>query len=154
MSARRLPADALQALTARLLALLDAQDEDAERVALLSVHLGARVLLDQHYPVVEDLLDANLRPSVRPVHRGPRAPAGQPSRRQLDVLREIVRRQGEGVSPTYQEIGEALGIHAANGVADHVEALVEKGLLQRRKPGTARCLTPTERGRALVQEAA
>ncbi|RME40869.1 MAG: transcriptional repressor LexA [Planctomycetota bacterium] len=65
--------------------------------------------------------------------------------RQMDVLRMIrdVRRT-HGYSPTLQEMADELGISKIT-VFEHVEGLVERGLLVR-DPHKARSLEPTPRG--------
>lgn len=51
-----------------------------------------------------------------------------------------------GVTPSYREIGAALGIGSTNGVSDHIKALVRKGYLERvGGRGTSRSLRPTDR---------
>ena len=60
--------------------------------------------------------------------------------RQLQILRLIdVHRRSVGCSPTLQELADSLNISRIT-VFEHVEALVEKGLL-RRRPNKARSLT-------------
>ncbi len=54
------------------------------------------------------------------------------SERQRTILEYIHRRQQEdGVTPSYREIGDAMGIKSTNGVSDHVKALLRKGYLGR-----------------------
>jgi SOS-response transcriptional repressor LexA len=48
------------------------------------------------------------------------------TKRQAEVLALI-----EGGSPTYREIGAALGLASTNGVNDHIAALVKKGRVAR-----------------------
>lgn len=146
MTARRLTGEDRRDLLTRLERLLEAADGTREHAALASLALRVRVLLDEHYPLSPP------EPLDR-LHRGPRPAPGEPSARQLDVLKIIVRQHGRGVPPTYREIGDELGIRAVNGVADHVEALIGKGLVKRRQAGQARCLVPTHRGRITVREA-
>ena len=55
-----------------------------------------------------------------------------PTQRQREILRLIAERIDEGLPPTVRELGDALGISSTNGVADHLAALVRKGLLERR----------------------
>ena len=50
--------------------------------------------------------------------------------RQLEVLRTIAAEtKARGYAPTLRELGDALGITSANGVADHLHALKRKGLV-------------------------
>ncbi len=53
-----------------------------------------------------------------------------PTDRQLEVLRAISRASARGYGPTVRELGTELGIVSTNGVADHLEALERKGLVQ------------------------
>lgn len=54
------------------------------------------------------------------------------SDRQRAILDYIHQRQQEdGVTPSYREIGDAMGIRSTNGVSDHVKALLRKGYLDR-----------------------
>jgi repressor LexA len=62
----------------------------------------------------------------------------------LDLLRETAERGG--TSPSYREIGVALGIRSTNGVKVLVDALVRKGFL-RPSEGRARGLELTASGR-------
>lgn len=73
-----------------------------------------------------------------------------PSPRQGDVLRIFLERAAAGeASPTFREIGDALGIRSTNAVADHVKALTRKGYLRRSAGnGTARGYTTTRPGRS------
>lgn len=54
------------------------------------------------------------------------------SERQRTILEYIhSRQQQDGVTPSYREIGDAMGIKSTNGVSDHVKALLRKGYLAR-----------------------
>ncbi len=54
------------------------------------------------------------------------------SDRQRTILEYIhERQQSDGVTPSYREIGDAMGIRSTNGVSDHVKALLRKGYLER-----------------------
>lgn len=54
------------------------------------------------------------------------------SPRQLEILTFVHQRVTEdGVPPSYREIGDAVGIRSTNGVAEHINALVDKGFLIR-----------------------
>jgi repressor LexA len=54
------------------------------------------------------------------------------SDRQRAILEYIHgRQQTDGVTPSYREIGDAMGIRSTNGVSDHVKALLRKGYLER-----------------------
>jgi repressor LexA len=49
-----------------------------------------------------------------------------------------------GVSPTYRDIGAALGIKSTNGVSDHLKALERKGYIERiGGPGSPRAIKLT-----------
>lgn len=50
--------------------------------------------------------------------------------RQADVLAFIRRRLGEGISPSYQEIQDALGLKSKSGVARLVRGLVDRGRIR------------------------
>ena len=75
------------------------------------------------------------------------------SDRQRAILGYIHRRQHEdGVTPSYREIGDAMGIRSTNGVSDHVKALLRKGYLDRvgaaGKGALARAVVLTETARS------
>ena len=60
--------------------------------------------------------------------------------RQREVLQLLQNRQGEGLpTPSYREIGEALGLSHVSAVAGHVAALRRKGFLSS-APGKRRSL--------------
>lgn len=64
------------------------------------------------------------------------------TKRQEQVLSFIIAYlRKEGVPPTLQEIGEALGIRSLRGVTDHLEALERKGYIERLS-GSARGIRP------------
>ena len=55
------------------------------------------------------------------------------SKRQREILEYIHDRlRTEQITPSYREIGDAMGIRSTNGVSDHVKALERKGYLTRR----------------------
>jgi SOS-response transcriptional repressor LexA len=71
---------------------------------------------------------------------------GDPTRRQREVLRVIYRSVVTlGHSPTFSELGRALGVSSKNAVNDHLAALERKGLIMRR-PGECRGITLTDQG--------
>lgn len=50
--------------------------------------------------------------------------------RQRDLLGVILLSvQERGYSPTFREMAEAMGIRSTNGVNDHLQALVKKGVV-------------------------
>jgi repressor LexA len=54
------------------------------------------------------------------------------SDRQRAILEYVhERQQSDGMTPSYREIGDAMGIRSTNGVSDHVKALLRKGYLDR-----------------------
>ena len=55
----------------------------------------------------------------------------------LDFLQDFT--EENGYSPSYREIMSGLGLSSVSAVAEHVENLVEKGVL-RKAPGAARSL--------------
>lgn len=70
----------------------------------------------------------------------------EPSPRQLDVLRAIRDyRNTRGYSPSVAELCVALNLKSKNGVAEHLRALIHKGLLQH-TPLFARTIRPTSAG--------
>ncbi len=74
-----------------------------------------------------------------------------PTERQTDVLRAIHRyTHAYGYAPSIRELGDLLGIHSTNGVADHLRLLVAKGLLLRGPKNTARSLRLTNHAANLV----
>jgi SOS-response transcriptional repressor LexA len=82
-------------------------------------------------------------------HSGKHQRASGLTPRQADVLALIQKRTKEdNASPTYREIGEALGITSTNGVADHVKALIRKGYLRQGPNRAPRNLQPTTKSQA------
>lgn len=56
------------------------------------------------------------------------------TRRQREVLDFIIRYiEGHGYKPSYQLIARELGLSSKAGIAKHIKALEEQGLLQRRR---------------------
>src|SRR5215218_3285529 len=56
------------------------------------------------------------------------------TRRQREVLDFIIRYiDGHGYEPSYQLIARELGVSSKAGIAKHIKALEEQGLLQRRR---------------------
>lgn len=55
----------------------------------------------------------------------------------LDFLRDFTDERG--ISPTYREIMNGLGLSSVSAVAEHVDNLVKKGVVKR-VPGAARSL--------------
>ena len=47
----------------------------------------------------------------------------------FEFIRSVIDQRG--VSPSYREIGTALGIGSTNAVSDHIKALVRKGFIER-----------------------
>lgn len=73
------------------------------------------------------------------------------SDRQRAILGYIHQRQiQDGVTPSYREIGDAMGIKSTNGVSDHIKALLRKDCLSRvgvgGKGALARALVVTDEG--------
>lgn len=60
----------------------------------------------------------------------------------LDFIQSAIHQRG--VSPSYREVGAALGIQSTNAVSDHIKALMRKGYLERvGNPGQPRSLRLT-----------
>ncbi|MCA9572484.1 MAG: transcriptional repressor LexA [Myxococcales bacterium] len=60
----------------------------------------------------------------------------------FEFIRGVIDQRG--VSPSYREIGTALGIGSTNAVSDHIKALVRKGFIERvGGPGAPRSLRIT-----------
>ena len=76
------------------------------------------------------------------------------SRRQAEVLDFIVAWNDQhGISPSFREIGDHLGIRSTNGVSDHVRALERKGYVERvGGRGAARSLRVTHRARGTLED--
>ena len=56
------------------------------------------------------------------------------TRRQREVLDFIIRYiDGHGYEPSYQLIARELGVSSKAGIAKHIKALEEQGLLRRRR---------------------
>ena len=70
------------------------------------------------------------------------------TRRQHEVLIAFARLQDEsGLAPTLEELGRELGLNRAT-VHGHIQALVDKGMLENLLPGASRGLDLTEAGQA------
>ncbi len=54
-----------------------------------------------------------------------------------DFIRDFT--EEKGISPTYREIMAGLGLSSVSAVAEHIDNLVDKGVL-RKNPGAARSL--------------
>ena len=75
-----------------------------------------------------------------------------PRQRQvLDVIRDLIR--AKGYSPTYQEIGDAMGGLSKTSVFEHVNALVEKGFVERGDPHQARNIKIVGAHKVVLEEA-
>jgi len=75
------------------------------------------------------------------------------TRRQLELLRIFGRFQQEtGLSPTLEEMGQAMGINRISAYG-HVKALVQKGYLENLLPGASRGLIPTPLAREALHPA-
>jgi len=73
--------------------------------------------------------------------------------RQLQVLQLIREHQATtGLSPTLEELGQALGVNRVTAYG-HVHALLQKGLLENLDPGASRGLDLTAEGRAVLDPA-
>lgn len=76
----------------------------------------------------------------------------QPTERQLEILRFIAREiEVDGFPPTVREIGEEFEINSTNAVADHLRALVRRGLLEQRPRMRARSLKLTRLGLTFLE---
>lgn len=70
------------------------------------------------------------------------------TRRQYEVLLSFAQLQAEnGLAPTLEELGRELGLNRAT-VHGHIQALVEKGMLENLLPGASRGLDLTDAGRS------
>ncbi|MCB9665206.1 MAG: transcriptional repressor LexA [Alphaproteobacteria bacterium] len=74
--------------------------------------------------------------------------------RQREVLEFILAWNDQhGISPSFREIGDHLGIRSTNGVSDHVRTLERKGYLERvGDPGAARSLRVSRRARTSLED--
>lgn len=73
-----------------------------------------------------------------------------PTPGQLRVLRVLhAHSVTNGHAPTIREVCDTLGITSTNAVAEHLDLLEEKGLVEH-QPGTARTLKVTRRGLAAL----
>lgn len=69
-----------------------------------------------------------------------------PTKRQLDVLRAIqTYRRIRGYSPAVDELRRMLLLRSKNGIAEHLRALIRKGLAEH-TPKVARTIRPTSAG--------
>jgi SOS-response transcriptional repressor LexA len=78
------------------------------------------------------------------------------TQRQQDLLNFIgTEITATGLCPTYREIGTALGMASTNGVRDHIQALVRKGMLEQiggdGRKALQRSLRLTDAGRAAAR---
>lgn len=81
-----------------------------------------------------------------------RHPSQAPTERQLEILAFIADGlKRNGFPPSIRDIGSALEIRSTNGVNDHLEALVRKGLLTRQRM-SARAIALTPEGFGLLAE--
>jgi len=76
---------------------------------------------------------------------------GNLTARQTLVLRIVVDATLAGLPPTLRQIGQVAGIRSTNGVNDHLNVLVRRGLLLRGKR-SARDLRLTDAGRRVAAE--
>ncbi|MAW61647.1 MAG: repressor LexA [Planctomycetes bacterium] len=75
------------------------------------------------------------------------------TRRQHEVLLCFARLQEEqGLAPTLEELGKELGLNRAT-IHGHIQALVEKGMLENLLPGASRGLDLTEAGQSNLPSA-
>lgn len=75
-----------------------------------------------------------------------------PTARQIEVLRLVAAGVRAGLPPTIAEMCTALSIRSTNAVDDHLQALVRKGLLERRPARRSRALALTPAGLRWVGE--
>lgn len=95
-----------------------------------------------------------LRRTVESLMAQESAGSRPPSLAQLKVLQAIhTLREQLGVSPTYMEIAQHVGVRSINSVSEHVRRLVAKGLL-RAHEGRSRSLSLTTAGSDAVSKAA
>lgn len=95
-----------------------------------------------------------LRRTVESLMAQEAAGSRPPSLAQLKVLQAIhTLREQLGVSPTYMEIAQHVGVRSINSVSEHVRRLVAKGLL-RAHEGRSRSLSLTPAGSDAVSKAA
>ena len=72
------------------------------------------------------------------------------TRRQLEVLQAFhLNQQEQGLAPTLEELGKNLGVNRVT-VYGHVQALLQKGLLENLLPGASRGLDLTTEGLAIL----
>lgn len=70
-----------------------------------------------------------------------------PTERQREVLKAVAAfQQKHGFAASIRELGDRLNIKSSNGVAQHLQALITKGFLKRKRL-TARTLSLTNAGR-------
>lgn len=76
------------------------------------------------------------------------------SPRQREILEFVISSvEQNGVSPSYREIGEALGIASTNAVSDHLKALIRKGYVERvGDPGRPRSIRLTEQATGFMDD--
>jgi len=72
------------------------------------------------------------------------------TRRQLEVLQAFHQNQKDmGLAPTLEELGKSLGVNRVT-VYGHIQALLQKGLLENLLPGASRGLDLTHEGQTLL----
>lgn len=69
-----------------------------------------------------------------------------PTLRQLQVLRVIAEGAKSGMTPTLREISDELDIVNHYAVVCHIDALEERGLIEKQGASRARALRVTEKG--------
>lgn len=140
--------------------LRTASDEDCDRGEVAATYNRAvaeaegtwpRLLIDSFQDVLRAVIETDGEPGAV---RGER-PIAEPTPRQLDVLKLVVRHARQGVQLSYREMSEALGVASTNTVAEHIHELRKKGLVRRPTDGRkARSVIPTQAGRLAVERAA
>lgn len=120
--------------------------------ALSSVEQSIAVLADA--AKLSPVQRATLRRTVEALMTQDVVGARPPSPAQMKVLQAIHSLHEElGVSPTYMEIAQHVGVRSINSVSEHVRRLVAKGLL-RAHEGRSRALSLTPAGTEAVSKAA
>ena len=76
--------------------------------------------------------------------------SNEPTKKQMETLRFIVRRCDAGSPPSFDEMRREAGVGFLQAIADRISALERRGLVARICEGIARNIRPTALGRQVA----
>ena len=76
--------------------------------------------------------------------------SNEPTKKQMETLRFIVRRCDAGSPPSFDEMRREAGVGFLQAIADRISALERRGLVARIGEGIARNIRPTALGRQVA----